>query len=305
MALSIVTNVSAMMVRNNLNSATDSMTQALERMTTGYKVNNAKDDAAGYNIIDSMSSKIGSFEVAGDNAQIGIDMLTTTEENYALITDHLSRIRDLTEQAANGTYSVDSLVAINAEITARLKEIDRVARTAEYNGMYLMTDDANTQIQDDIRIQVGIYGDKSSGVTLESELFDDATIAQILGTQNGAPGTDVEDLAKAFSGVDVADPANPTKETTNPSEFLSVIDAAITDIASRITDLGAAQNRLESAISAIDTNVMQLTNSSGTMRDADIAEESTSYISAQILQSAASTLLATANQMPSVAVNLI
>lgn len=305
MALSIVTNVSAMMVRNNLNSATDSMTQALERMTTGYKVNNAKDDAAGYNIIDSMSSKIGSFEVAGDNAQIGIDMLTTTEENYALITDHLSRIRDLTEQAANGTYSVDSLVAINAEITARLKEIDRVARTAEYNGMYLMTDDANTQIQDDIRIQVGIYGDKSSGVTLESELFDDATIAQILGTQNGAPGTDVEDLAKAFSGVDVADPANPTKETTNPSEFLSVIDAAITDIASRITDLGAAQNRLESAISAIDTNVMQLTNSRGTMRDADIAEESTSYISAQILQSAASTLLATANQMPSVAVNLI
>ena len=305
MALSIVTNVSAMMVRNNLNSATDSMTQALERMTTGYKVNNAKDDAAGYNIIDSMSSKIGSFEVAGDNAQIGIDMLTTTEENYALITDHLSRIRDLTEQAANGTYSTESLVAINAEITARLNEIDRVARTAEYNGMYLMTDDGNTQIQDDIRIQVGIYGDASSGVTLESELFDDATIAQILGTKNGAPGTDVEDLAKAFSGVDVADPANPTKETTNPSEFLSVIDAAITDIASRITDLGAAQNRLESAISAIDTNVMQLTNSRGTMRDADIAEESTSYISAQILQSAASTLLATANQMPSVAVQLI
>ncbi len=305
MALSIVTNVSAMMVRNNLNSATDSMTQALERMTTGYKVNNAKDDAAGYNIIDSMSSKIGSFEVAGDNAQIGIDMLTTTEENYALITDHLSRIRDLTEQAANGTYSTESLVAINAEITARLNEIDRVARTAEYNGMYLMTDDTATQIVDAIRIQVGIYGDDSSGVTLEADLFDDATIAQILGTQNGAPGTDVEDLAKAFSGVDVADPANPTKETTNPSEFLSVIDAAITDIASRITDLGAAQNRLESAISAIDTNVMQLTNSRGTMRDADIAEESTSYISAQILQSAASTLLATANQMPSVAVNLI
>ena len=305
MALSIVTNVSAMMVRNNLNSATDSMTQALERMTTGYKVNSAKDDAAGYNIIDSMSSKIGSFDVAGNNAQIGIDMLTTTEENYALITDHLSRIRDLTEQAANGTYSVDSLVAINAEITARLEEIDRVARTAEYNGMYLMTDDANTQITDDIRIQVGIYGDASSGVTLDAELFEEATVEIILGGQNGAPGTTVEDLAKAFSGVDVADPDNPTKETTNPSEFLSVIDAAITDIASRITDLGAAQNRLESAITAIDTNVMQLTNSRGTMRDADIAEESTSYISAQILQSAASTLLATANQMPSVAVNLI
>ncbi len=299
MALSIVTNVSAMMVRNNLNSATDSMTQALERMTTGYKVNNAKDDAAGYNIIDSMSSKIGSFDVAGNNAQIGIDMLTTTEENYALITDHLSRIRDLTEQAANGTYSTESLVAINAEITARLNEIDRVARTAEYNGMYLMTDDTATQIVDDIRIQVGIYGDDSSGVTLEADLFSSATVEEILGDT-------VETLAQQFSGVDVTTtPDNPTKTAENASQFLSVIDAAITDIAGRITDLGAAQNRLESAITAIDTNVMQLTNSRGTMRDADIAEESTSYISAQILQSAASTLLATANQMPSVAVQLI
>ena len=299
MALSIVTNVSAMMVRNNLNSATDSMTQALERMTTGYKVNSAKDDAAGYNIIDSMSSKIGSFDVAGNNAQIGIDMLTTTEENYALITDHLSRIRDLTEQAANGTYSTESLVAINAEITARLNEIDRVARTAEYNGMYLMTDDTATQIVDDIRIQVGIYGDDSSGVTLEADLFSSATVEEILGDT-------VETLAQQFSGVDVTTaPDNPTKTAENASQFLSVIDAAITDIAGRITDLGAAQNRLESAITAIDTNVMQLTNSRGTMRDADIAEESTSYISAQILQSAASTLLATANQMPSVAVQLI
>ncbi len=299
MALSIVTNVSAMMVRNNLNSATDSMTQALERMTTGYKVNSAKDDAAGYNIIDSMSSKIGSFDVAGNNAQIGIDMLTTTEENYALITDHLSRIRDLTEQAANGTYSTESLVAINAEITARLNEIDRVARTAEYNGMYLMTDDTVTQIVDDIRIQVGIYGDDSSGVTLEADLFSSATVEEILGDT-------VETLAQQFSGVDVTTtPDDPTKTAENASQFLSVIDAAITDIAGRITDLGAAQNRLESAITAIDTNVMQLTNSRGTMRDADIAEESTSYISAQILQSAASTLLATANQMPSVAVQLI
>ena len=86
---------------------------------------------------------------------------------------------------------------------------------------------------------------------------------------------------------------------------MSIIDSAITDIATRITNLGAAQNRLESAITAVNTNVTQLTNSRSSMRDADIAEESTSYISAQILQSAASTLLATANQMPSIAVNLI
>ncbi len=297
MSLSIVTNTSAMMVRSNLNSATDSMTQAIERMTTGFKVNRAKDDAAGYNIIDTMTTKIGSFEVAADNAQIGIDMLTTTEENYALLTTHLQRIRDLTEQAANGTYSEDSLAAINAEITARLNEITRVAQTAEYNGMYLM----NGDITDPINIQVGLYGADSSKIILDATLFEEASAETLL----AGAGGDVEEIAKVLSGVDVADPDNPTKETTSPSEFLSIIDAAITDIATRVTNLGAAQNRLESAITAVDTNVTQLTSSRSTMRDADIAEESTSYISAQILQSAASTLLATANQIPSIAVNLI
>ena len=170
MSLSIVTNTSAMIVRSNLNSATDSMTQAIERMTTGFKVNRAKDDAAGYNIIDTMTTKIGSFEVAADNAQIGIDMLTTTEENYALITTHLQRIRDLTEQAANGTYSEDSLAAINAEITARLNEITRVADTAEYNGMNLM----NGDITDPINIQIGLYGADSSKIILEATLFEEA-----------------------------------------------------------------------------------------------------------------------------------
>ena len=297
MSLSIVTNTSAMMVRSNLNSATDAMTQAIERMTTGFKVNKAKDDAAGYNIIDTMTTKIGSFEVAADNAQIGIDMLTTTEENYALITTHLQRIRDLTEQAANGTYSEDSLAAINAEITARLNEITRVADTAEYNGMNLM----NGDITDPINIQIGLYGADSSKIILEATLFEEASSETLL----AGAGGDVEEIAKVLSGVDVADPDNPVKETTSPSEFLSIIDSAITDIATRITNLGAAQNRLESAITAVNTNVTQLTNSRSSMRDADIAEESTSYISAQILQSAASTLLATANQMPSIAVNLI
>ena len=297
MPLSIVTNTSAMMVRTNLNSSTDLMTQAIERMTTGYKVNNAKDDAAGYNIIDTMTTKIGSYDMASNNAQIGIDMLTTTEENYALITEHLQRVRDLTEQAANGTYSSDSLVAIRAEIEQRLEEIDRIARTAEYNGMYLMTDGADntTAIANDIRIQVGLYGNGASGITLiADELFSDATVQEILGDAADA-------LATQFAGVQ----EDGTLEATNPSQFLSTIDDAITNIASRITTLGAAQNRLESAMSAIDTNITQLNNSRTTMRDADIAEESTNYISAQILQQAAATLLSTANQVPSIALNLI
>lgn len=291
MALSIVTNTASMMVRTNLNSATSAMNTAIERMTTGYKINNAKDNAAGYNIMDTMTAKIGSFDVAYDNAQIGLDMLTTAEESYALITSHLQRIRDLTEQSANGTYSSDSLLAINAEIKARLDEIDRVAGTAEYNGLMLMTGD----IAENVRIQVGLYGDDHSGISLDKGLFDKVTSTALMG------GADTTALADQFSKVEAAS----GDVATDSSQYLTTIDDAIKEIASRVTDLGAAQNRLESAMTAVDTNIQQLTNSRMTIRDADVAEESTNYIQAQILQSAAATLLSTANQTPSIALQLV
>ncbi len=295
MGLSIVTNSLALTVTSNLNSSTDAMTQAIERMTTGFKINTAKDDAAGYSIVDSMTAKIGSFDVAYDNAQIGIDMLTTAEENYALITEHLQRIRDLTEQAANGTYSEDSLTAIRTEIEQRLEEINRVVGTAEYNGMYLI----DGSLSDDVRIQVGIYGDDYSGVTLDSSLFSDASVSSLFYSTTST--TSISSIASMLAGID----GSGVTTTTNPSAYLSAIDYAISDIASRVTNLGAAQNRLESAMTAVDTNITQLTNSRSTMRDADIAEESTNYISAQILQQAAATLLSTANQVPSIALNLV
>ncbi len=298
MALSIVTNTASMMVRTNLNSATNAMNTAIERMTTGYKINNAKDNAAGYNIMDTMTAKIGSFDVAYDNAQIGLDMLTTAEENYALITTHLQRIRDLTEQSAYGTYSKDSLLAINSEIKARLDEIDRVAATAEYNGLLLMAD-AGTDgaITADVRIQVGLYGDASSAVTLEANLFSKVTSTALM----SAAGASTTELADAFSKIE----ATSGTVAADSSAHLTTIDEAIKEIATRVTNLGAAQNRLESAMTAVDTNIQQLTNSRMTIRDADVAEESTNYIQAQILQSAAATLLSTANQTPSIALQLV
>ena len=285
MSLSIVTNTASMMVRTNLSSATNSMNTAIERMTTGFKVNNAKDNAAGLNIIDTMTAKIGSFDMAYDNAQIGLDMLTTTEENYALITSHLQRVRDLTEQASNSTYSTESREAIQAEILARLQEIDRVAAIAEYNGTNLM----DGSITDNVCIQVGLYGDTNSRIELDKSVFNETTTELLLGEGPTA-------LAEKMSGLNTGAKAY---------DFLTTLDTALQDVASRVTDLGAAQNRLESAMTAIDTNIQQLTNSRGTMRDADVAEESTNFISAQVLQSAASTLLATANQTPSIALQLI
>ncbi len=282
MSLSIVTNVQSLKVQQNLTAATNTLNTAIERMTTGYKINSAKDDAAGYSIASQMEAKLSSYDVAANNAQIGLDMLTTTEENYSLIVDHLQRIRDLTEQAANGTYSDDSRAAIEAEIASRLAEIDRVAGSAEYNGMLLM----DGSINDDINIQVGIDGSANSKVTLGATLFESATAQDLLGSDNTT-------FAGACTAADTA------------ADQLSLLDAAIDNISTRVTNLGASQNRLESAIDSINVTTENLTSSLSTVKDADIAEESTRYLQAQILQSAATTLLSTANQTPAVALELI
>ena len=131
MALTINTNLSSLIVQKNLSSATTSLNSAIERMSTGYKINHAKDDAAGYSIAANWKTMLGSLDIASENASMGADMLKTAEENYSLITEHLQRVRDLTEQAANGTYGQDSLTAIKSEMTARLMEINRIAANCE------------------------------------------------------------------------------------------------------------------------------------------------------------------------------
>ena len=121
MALTINTNISSLIVQSNLNKATNSLNQAIERMTTGYKINHAKDNAAGYSIATNWETQLGSLDVAADNAATGADMLTTLEDTYSLVSSHLQRVRDLTEQAVNGTSGSDSLKAIQSELTASLE----------------------------------------------------------------------------------------------------------------------------------------------------------------------------------------
>ena len=122
MALTINTNISSLVAQSNLAKATSSLNTAIERMTTGYKINHASDNAAGYSIARNWETQLGSLDVAADNAATGADMLTTLEDTYALVTSHLQRVRDLTEQAANGTYGSQSLKAIQSEIYALPRE---------------------------------------------------------------------------------------------------------------------------------------------------------------------------------------
>jgi len=140
LSLSINTNHLSNLVQNNLTGATARLNTAIERLTTGYKINHAKDNAAGYSIATSYSSKLSSYNVAQSNTAMGMDLLTTAEENLSLITSHLSRMRDLAEQASNGTYGQDSLDAIQAEFNVRTDEINRILANAEYNGIKLFNE---------------------------------------------------------------------------------------------------------------------------------------------------------------------
>ena len=137
MSLTINTNLSSLIVQKSLLNSTLGLNQAIERMTTGFKINHAKDNAAGYSIATNMGVKLSSYNVAMDNAAMGLDLITTASDSFDLISSHLQRMRDLAEQAANGTYGENSLKAIQSELAARESEISRIIANTEYNGMEL------------------------------------------------------------------------------------------------------------------------------------------------------------------------
>ena len=339
MALTINTNISSLIAQRNLNSATNALNTSIERMTTGFKINSASDNAAGYSIANQWDTQLSSLDVAADNAATGADMLTTAEETYSLLTSHLQRVRDLTEQAANGTYGSQSLRAIQSEIAARLQEINRISANADFNGIKLMAYDLedpanNTGVgmtADGINLQIGLYADENSRINLSVELFSNASLSglfkQKLADQTSESGKTLTELitaaggdinalyedaniqafAAACSGLVYKDGSYTlqTDADCGAKEMLGFIDAAINDISDRVTRIGAVQNRVDSAITALDVQSQNLTSSLSTLRDTDIAEESSNYIQAQILQQASATLLSTANQLPSIALNLI
>ena len=162
--LSINTNLSSLIVQNSLKQSTNRLNTAIERLTTGFKINHAKDNAANYNIATNMTTQIGSLDVAEDNAMTSLDLLTTASDNLSLIQERVQRLRDLQEQACNGTYGEQALLAINAECNSLVDEINRLYLTTEYNGINLFLE-TTTNASGDAEILQEVYAD--SGTTFE------------------------------------------------------------------------------------------------------------------------------------------
>ena len=277
MAITVNTNIPSLTAQSSLNKATNAMNTAMERMSTGLRINSSKDDAAGLAVANKLDYQVSSYKVAQDNAQMGASMLDTMEGVMTTINDNLVRIRDLTEQAANGTYGTDAMKAITTEVNARLAEIDRVAQSTEFNGKKLLNGDTT-----EVTLQVGIHGDNTnSQITLDSSVFQNCT----------------------KTGLSLADVS--WSADSDARGFLATIDAAIAKVTDATTAIGGKQAAITSAMESAEVMVTNLTSASSLIKDADIAEESSNYIRQQILQQTSASLLATANQAPSIAMNLI
>ena len=232
--LSINTNLSSLIAQGSMKQSTNKLNQAIERMTTGFKINHAKDNAANYSISTNMTTKIGAYNVAEDNAAMGLDLISTAEGTLSQIEDKLQRLRALAEQAANGTYGEQSLNAINAEANALVDEIERIYNNTEYNGINLMkgrvvgTEESKfikdidrrdtskmttlASVDENEKLEYGTYS-----ISTPEELAKLATM-----TNNGLIGTDTEFVLA--NDIDLSGYSNWTPIGTVTNRFSGIFD---------------------------------------------------------------------------------
>jgi flagellin len=280
MGITVNTNMQALRIQHNLDVATSKMNTSMERMSSGSRINSAKDDAAGLAVSTTLKNTISSSKVASDNVHIGNDMLSSVEGTLNVISENVGRIRDLTEQASNGTYSTDDLAAISAEVGKRITAIDNLAKSTAFNGIKLLDGTASAGVT----IQIGTGAAATDSLTLESSIF-----AKV-------------DMASTLSGLESAIGKGVAATTAG---FLTTIDTAAKSLTTRVTSIGAAQNQLSAVADGLAVQQSNLTSAMSTIQDADIASESANYVQQQILQSASASLLVQANSAPQIALTLI
>jgi len=264
----INTNILSLVTQNNLNKSQSALSTSMERLSSGLRINSAKDDAAGQAISNRMTSQLRGMSQASRNANDGISMAQTAEGALNEINNNLQRIRELTVQAKNGSNSTSDTTSLQDEVTARLAEIDRIASKTTFNGINLLDGTAGTAGK--VGIQVGANDGDTITIDLTAAKADTTT----LGVN-----------AIALSGV------TATGDTT-----LDTIDKAIAKIDTARSGLGATQNRFESTINNLNNTVTNLSSAQSRIQDADYATEVSAMSRAQIIQQAGTSVLSKANQ---------
>jgi len=274
----INTNLLSLTTQNNLNKSQSSLGTAIERLSSGLRINSSKDDAAGQAIANRMNSQIKGMTQAARNANDGISLVQTAEGNLNEINSNLQRIRELSVQAANDTNGSTDLDSINTEITQRLSEIDRIAGGANFNGKSLLNGAVSTALS----IQVGAGVSSNDTISIDSTALINATS----GTLSSTLSTKIADNSTAQAVISAAD------------EAIGKIDEAR-------SNMGAIQNRFESTINNLNNSITNLSAAQSRIQDADYATEVSNMSRAQILQQAGTSVLSQANQVPQAMLSLL
>ncbi len=279
MGLRVNTNVASLNAQRHLYDTTARFGKSMERLSSGLRINRSGDDAAGLAISESLKSDIRALQQASRNAADGISLVQTAEGSLDEVNSILLRLRELAEQAATETLGSDERVYLNNEFQELLDEINRISNTAEFNGIKLLDGTAET-----LRVQVGIGTDATTSavsIDLQQSMSADdlnltAGTVQLIGT-NG-------DAARVAIGL---------------------ITTATGRVSSMRANFGAAQNRFETSIRNIGMTAENLAAANSRIRDVDVALETSTMTSLQILQQAGVAILSQANSTSQLALNLL
>ncbi|MGY1808911.1 flagellin [Blastococcus sp. SYSU D00669] len=267
MGLSVNTNVAALNSYRNLSVTQGAMAKSLEKLSSGFRINRAADDAAGLAISEGLRSQIGGLKVAVRNSQDGISVVQTAEGALTETHSILQRMRDLAVQAANdGALSNTDKEKADKEFQELIKELDDIASKTTFNGTNLLNGSFSGK-----NFQVGSNAGETLSVTISG-----------MGSASGTSGLAVTGLAIGTA--------------SGASGAISAVNAAIGTVSNQRASLGAIQNRLEHKINNLNATIENLTASESRIRDTDMAQEMTNFSRTQILSQAGTAMLAQANQ---------
>ena len=269
----INTNVASINTVRILDGSQKELTTSMERLSSGKRINHARDDAAGMAISSKMTSQINGMNQAVRNTNDGISMVQTADGAMEGIASKLQRMRELAVQSANGIYSSSDRAALDIEFQALDDEINRVASSAEFNGTKLL--------------------ETASSINIQVSYADDSTNGKIA----------VSLSAVTSSGLSISGDAITNQDLS--SSAIGAIDDALSVVNSARAKLGATQNRLETTVTDLKNNVENLSASRSRIQDADFASETAQLAKSQILQQAGMAMLAQANQLPQQVLSLL
>jgi flagellin len=286
MASIINTNLASQNAQRNLATSQASLSTSLQRLSSGLRVNSAKDDAAGLAIAERMNSQVRGMNVAVRNANDGISLSQTAEGALGKVSDSLQRMRELAVQARNATNSDADKESLDKEFGELAKEIQRVLGATAFNGKAIIGSDAGTQ-----SFQVGAN-------TTVNDTIDIVTTNMVAASEiTVVAGTDNTGAGRASIGSSAA--------ATDIDTVIDNIDLAIDKVNGERATMGASQSRFDAVISSLQQSIENQTSARSRIMDADFAVETANLSRAQILQQAGNAMVAQANQLPQQVLRLI